>query len=47
MQYCVDRSVFVTSDHRPLSVGKDKQSMSIFGEDMNVCDVCCLFGSSV
>ena len=28
-----------------VSVGKDKQSMSVVGENMNVCDVCRSFGS--
>jgi hypothetical protein len=30
-----------------VSVGKDKQSMSVVGENMNVCDVCHSFGSYV
>ena len=30
-----------------VSIGKDKQSMSIVGKDMNVCDVCRSFGSYV
>ena len=30
-----------------VSVGKDKQSMSIVGKEMNVCDVCRSFGSYV
>ena len=30
-----------------VSVGKDKQLMSVVGENMNVCDVCRSFGSCV
>ena len=30
-----------------VSVGKDKQSMSVVGENMNVCDVCHSFGSYI
>ena len=29
------------------NVGKDKQTTSTVDDDMNVCDVCCSFGSNV